>query len=309
MSNLVYGTAEWFLDRIRTKGGFGDNSADGSTDDDILGYLNLEMSKVVGTLLRTKEEDYVVSELINISANKSRYRMPDRAMFNRLQDVMYRKDNVRYVLEPINRKHLADYDYLSSSDTPEHYYPESNYIVLVPDMSSAAGGQLELSYCFRPGQLVDHNECRQVSSISGNTVNFSSAIPSGWSVTDTFEIHSYKSGAEIKDWDLTAVSASGTSITFTNKIDGSIYGTNAVEADDWICLTEQAALPGIPEDMYNYLIISTVIRMATTLGDVTKVQIFTDELDRMTADLGILLESRIENRAQKFSNRNGHFWR
>ena len=116
-------------------------------------------------------------------------------------------------------------------------------------------------------------ECRRVTSVNTTTktVGTDTNLPTGWTTVNTFDIHSSKSGAEIKIWEASAsaVGGSGTldKVTFSAAIDGSTFGTTAVEVGDWICLTGEAALPALPVDMHPLLVRAGAARIAEARGD------------------------------------------
>ena len=304
-------TTEEILERVRIKGGWTNNFQLGATDDDIIDLMNEAMyTEIVPRLMKVKEEYLVITRRIPISANKSRYRIPERAAGQKLRDLYYLdQQGTRIRLPHISRENRHEHSD-SPTTSPEAYFLEGTHIVLVPDLVGASG-QLELAYFFRPGQLVRNELAREVTVLQtvGGLKRFSyiGAAPSGWTTGLMFDIHSYLSGAQPKAFSITAqeVNSAGSYIDFTlTDVDGSQFGTDAVESADWICLEGAAVVPGLPFELIPVLVQATVTRMAEQLGDETY-QYNRAELDRMLQAAGYLYDTRVEGQPKKLVSKQG----
>lgn len=309
MAVLTY-TTDQLLDRIRKKAGWTDNDQEGARDEDLIRSLNEAMySELLPRLMKTKEEYFVVTRRIPISLpTEHRYRVPKRAAGNKLRDLFYIDPNgARVRLPHINREDLDRY-----SDTPvaepEAYYLEGSHIVLVPELSGASGF-LEMAYFFRPGQLVLPAETRKITTITGVSpvvLGYAGGTPAGWTTSLRYDIHSPDSGAEIKVFDISvlAVGANSVDVTLT-AVAGSGYGEDPVAVGDYICLTDEAAIPGIPRELHPALIQATVARMEESQGNAEMAAMHRSELDRMLQAAGYLFDYRVEGQPKKLISRQG----
>lgn len=310
---LVY-TSDELIEAVRDLGMISSAGSTGTEDGDILSHLTATLqSRLVPELMRVREEYFLVSERLTLTSSQSRYRIPHRAIGGKLRDLWYvDASGERHLITRVQREDLHDWS-TDTTNEPTAYYIEGNYIVLLPPVGSPSG-TLEMIYYFRPGDLVVESEGRKITAIntSTNTVSFGSDCPSTWTTNSTFDIHSAKSGAEIKDWDMaaTAVGAVGDEekITFTHTLTGTTFGTHPIEVGDWVCLAGEAVIPAIPRDFHSILVRGAALRLAEALGDAQAVQIhgtfFTKDLENSVR----LIESRVEGRPPRLRGRRGMLW-
>lgn len=273
-------TAEELITSIRNLGMVPDTGELGGEDADILRHINEELIlAIIPELISTRENFLVVTERQALTSGVLKYRLPARAIGDGLRWVKYvSSDSGKHTLDFIPESHHAEYSW-ESTDVPQGYYLEGNYLCLI---GSSFSGWVEWSYHFRPGELVLSTECRQIISVDAGTKTIVTAsnLPTTWSNTQKYDIHSGKSGSEIKVWSAAATSVGGTGLedtmTFTAEIDGSVSGTHPVEVGDWVCLEEEAAVPAIPRDLQPLLVRALAYRMAEAGGDVEKVRVHHD---------------------------------
>ena len=126
-----------------------------------------------------------------------------------------------------------------------------------------------MSFYFAPGDLVLQANVAKVTDVSGGLVTIDT-VPTGWVAGETdYDIHSPDSGAEIRCWEKSATLNTGTKVfTFTSTdVDGSNVGDDPVEEGDYVCLTNEAALPGVPRELH------------ATVGKLVAANILEDEGD------------------------------
>lgn len=303
-------TAEQLLVSIRNLGMIPDTGLDGSSDADILNHVNEEISlNLVPYIMRTREEYLTITTRIQLVDGTTKYRFPHRAIGNTLRFIRYVDNSgTRSPIDEIGQAHLHEADW-SSTTKPEGYYIEGNYICLV---GSTFSGWLEITWFFRPGDLVLSTQARQILSIDGKTITCVSAIPTSWTTANKFDIHSFESGAEIKVWDQVATSVGGvgstTKITFSGAIDGSVFGTHPVVAGDWVCLEMEAAVPAVPRDLHPLLIRMSTQRCNESKGDMNMVQME----NALTQNSQNTAQSIMRNRQGKtpsLKGKGGPLWR
>lgn len=267
---LTWTTTE-LIARVKLRARIPATESDGTADVDIVAYLNDALDEeVIPFITSHREEYYVLTEKINCTANNSRYRIPKRAIVNKLREIKYRIDqgtsvNGDYDLPMIAREHLQRYN--SSSSDPAGFYLEDVDVVLVPENLNA-GGSLIVSYYFRPSDLIQSTATRQITAVDTSTKTITIAdIPSGWTTANKFDVHSQDSGAEIRIWSRAATTVSGTSIIFTNAIDGSEVGEKTPEVGDYVCLEGECFVPAIPKVLHPVLVRAAAASILRDHGD------------------------------------------
>jgi hypothetical protein len=308
MATAILYTGDELIETIKTRVAVPNTQATGTADADLLRLVNEEMkTEIVPFVIRHMEDYLVVTEEISLVSSTNLYRIPSRAVGQKLRELKYKAsssdrevDLSRVSREWANR-------YAGSSGAPTGFYLEGNHIRLVPDIGSATGS-LVVSYFFRPGDIVTESDVRIVSSVSGKQVTATAALPSGWVSGSKFDIHSPESGAEIKAWGLTVDTISTPTITFNEDIDGSTRGTKAVAAGDYLCLENEAALPALPKELHPILALSACLSVAELLGDLDAIKYLEKSLNRKMVNANSLLEDRVEGENQKIGNPGSILW-
>lgn len=300
-------TAEELIQAVRDRGGFNDADTEGTQDQDILLRLNDEASTTIYNLvIQAHREFYVVSELVPLVSTTVRYRIPARAMYQKLRDLFYVNGTMRFPLQQISRESLGRYWTSGFASCPSAFYLEGNSIVLVPDLNASYTGSLEVSYYFRPGDLVLSTDCRLITGVntSSKQLTVESNPPSTWdSSGEKLDVHSGKSGAEIHAWDLTTSSISGNVITLAEAIDGSVYGTIPAGIGDYVCLANTAALPGIPREMHPVLADAATVNLLQ-VKDPEAYGVSKQALDAQLQKIMHVISYRVEGRPDAVVNRD-----
>lgn len=296
---LIY-TADELIRSTRRMGMIPNTAAKGTADSDLLIVLTeILWTKLVPNLMRVREEYYGAKVRLPIVANVTEYRIPSRAMLQKLDDIWY-FDGVNLLkLTAIPHEDL----HLQGGTG---FYLEGNRIVIPPGLSQN-GGSLEVHFFSRPGSLVLSASARQVTAVNLVTkqITLASAPPSSWVNGVTLDIHSQKSGAEGKVWDNAITNVASAVVTVADAIDGSTFGTSPVEIGDWACLAGEAALPGAPVEYHPILALATALRCAVSGGDIEVAKAHASEYSAdMKAMVGVT-ESRVERKPLRIRGRGG----
>jgi hypothetical protein len=306
-------TAEELIASVRLRARVPNVKASGSTDPDLLRLLNEEQwNELVPWLMRQREEYYVVEERIPLVAGKTKYRINHRAIGQKLRDIVLvdnANDNRRQMIPRINREERPYHDTPYTAREDEGFFLEGNNIVLV-SVDATANSMLEVAFFFRPGEIVMSTAARKVLTIdtATKTITVDGVIPSDWTNADLFDIHSAKSGAEPKMWDQVATTVAGETLIFTSAIDGSAFGTQAVEVGDWVCLAEEAALPALPRELHPVLAQAAVCRVVEAEGDTEALRNHSAKLNRMLEQSISMLDFRVEGKVQKIAGAYSPLW-
>jgi len=278
-----------------------DTGALGTGDQDILDWINeWFFDELIGAIVEVKEEYFHVSKKTSLDGS-TYYRINPRAMYNKLRDLRLVNSGGGYStsfrqIVPGKVQGLGGGSD-SSSSSPSGFWIEGDYIRIWP--GGANSGSLEQVFSFRPGELVFSTAARRIQSISDNTVTLTEAAPIGWTTANTFDCHSPLSGAEIKFWDKAATTVSATTITFAAAINGTITGERVAEVNDYITLTNEAALPGVPIEFHPLLGRAGACAIAEALGDTEELQVHLGRLrEKMRMSLKHL-EPRVDGKKKR----------
>ena len=281
----------------------GDVDAQGTQDQDIVDHLNdAMMEELVPKLMSVREEYFVIPTRLTVTS--STVRVPERAIGNKFRIVAWRDSSgSNWGLPRIAPPQKYPAENITGVSEPSGYYLQGNNIKLVP---GGISGTLEVDYFFRPGQLVKLEEGRIISAVDTATgaITLGSDPPSTWTTADKLDIHSGKSGGEIRQFSLTMTDITGSIVTVSDTIDGSVFGTFLPVVGDYLCLEGEAVLPALPIECHPVLAQAGVVKLAESFGDTENVAIHQAKLNRMMENLGILVDSRVEGQPQKIVNRN-----
>jgi len=294
-------TADELIDLVRRRAAVPDVESAGSAGADILAYLNEELySKIMPHLMRAREDYFVQAERVPLVSNQSAYRLPKRAAGQKLRSLVYTSsDGARSTVDFISRRE-AELFSADTSDIPMAFFIEGNHVVLRPDLSSANGAFLEMSYFFRPGELALIANGRRITAVNLGTKTVTVAsLVSGWIAGSLLDIHSENSGSEIHAWDLTVASTTATTVTFNEAINGSVYGTRPVEVGDYLVSQEQAVIPALPRELHVALAQAAVCRLAEAGGDIESLRAHGSELTRELRDAMELITPRVDSKPKK----------
>ena len=296
-------TADELIQLVRDEARIPDTAATGNADSDILNRINETLtSYIYGLVMEVKEEYFLRTIRQNLSSTEERYKIPARAMYQKLRDLKWAESETGgySALAHMNIGDLdQEYAGLDTATRPSAFYVEGNHVHLWPDLSGATGF-LDMSFYFAPGDLVLQANVAKVTVVNGGTITIDAA-PSTFPTGETlYDIHSPDSGAEIRTWEK-AATRSGTTMTFTaTDVDGSAVGEDPVEVGDYVCLTNEAALPGVPRELHPTVAKVAAANLLEDEGDTQGFQAKTALSDRelfgYKKSMGAL--GRMENRVE-----------
>jgi hypothetical protein len=290
------------IESVKSRIPISNTESSGTDDDTIRRHLNEAMSEIIlPFLLRVKEEYLVKTVPIPIVSSQSRYPIPTRAIGNKLRDLMFRDNSTnpnRIALARINREKLSELDGLATQSNASCFYMEGDHFVLVPTINATPSGTLEVSFFFRPGELVTSDYYRVITGVNllAGTITVATT-PTDWDTTLMYDIHGPNSGAEVKKWDLVASNVSGNIFTFTSSLNKSEY-QDAVALGDYLVLANTSALPSIPNELQPVLIQAAVCKIAEARGD-EMWQLHNQRLKDMMDGQLFLIDDRVEGKNQK----------
>lgn len=295
-------TADQIVSSARDKSQVPDSGASGTQDQDVLDLVNDWLfDELIGEIFEVKEEYFVVADRIPVVAGLSRFRVDSRAMYQVERDIRYVNSDGNF--EPRITQFIPgkiDQFAIDSSKSarPRGFYVQGNDIILWPEIDGTAGGSMEHAFPFRPGEMVLLAACRKIVSVTPatNTITVDTAVPGSWSVLNLFDVHSPFSGAEIKSWDKTAITVSGTTIVFGSTIDGAVFREKAFAVGDYVCLAGEAALPGVPVEFHPIVAQAGAVALTEKFGDPQHYQMLKARLDQKMAKAMKHLYPRVQGK-------------
>lgn len=305
---ITYNAAT-ILDTVRGLAGLNNIQAQGNDDATLLRYVNESIrSKVAPFLLRVREEYLTATSRQALSSSVSKYRIPERAIGNRLRDLIYvdSNSNRNHVLM-IERRELPEYNTTASSGSISGAYIDGNYVQIVPT-SGSYSGSLEFTYYMRPSVLVASTEFGTISSVNTTTkqVTLSATPPATFVNGAKIDIHSKSSGGEILQLDLTQNgSVSGNVVTFTEAIDGSVYGSTVPVAGDYVCLANESAIIQVPEDLVLVTCQCAALRVAVSERNQPLAQMLAQLVREGLEDMTNVFEDRVESKTPRVRGWHG----
>ena len=284
---------------------------------DIHEIMNEEIGiHVIPMVLRMHEEYFVVDEDITVCSCEVRYKIPYRAIGNKLRDVQYvHSDGTHYEMTRVSiedRPSCLDSNY---RDKFLKFYVEGDNIVLMDKQNS--GGNLRFSYYIRPNELVKNNRAGVISAIAtcscaGTTTYTVSCFPTHFSCTCVFDIIQAKSPNKIIVFDKTKAASCATAktITFTTStlsqvdICSTSTTTVTIAVGDYVMKAEETIVPQLPTELHPILAQRTAVKMLEALGDTEGMQNAQKELERMEFNAQTIIDNRVEGAQQKVVNRH-----
>lgn len=285
------------------------------TDCDIIAIMNEEMGiHIVPMVLRAHEEYYVVDEDVPLCSCEVRYKIPYRAVGNKLRDVQlvdaggsqYEMTRVSIEDRPANTIGYSSSQYAS-------FYIQNDDVVLTNKPTST--GNLRASFYLRPNDLVKDCQVSVITAVcvGACTTTFTvNPFPTNFPCTTTFDFIQGKSPNKIKGYDRTVCSMDSTAqtITFSNAQLKTIDLTDATpkalsfSVGDYIAKAEETIVPQLPAELQPILAQRTAVKMLEALGDMEGMKMAQNELERMEYNAMTLIDNRVEGAPQKVNPRS-----
>jgi hypothetical protein len=278
------------------------------TDANIVMLMNEELQlQLVPEILAIREDFFLTSKQVPLTAQVSNYRIPERAMGNALKEVFY-------VDGSGTRTQLTHTDigikatFLNTTGLPTYFYFEGDEISVVPT-PGASTGNLEFWYFQRANQLVQTEDVTKITAINsvGGTTTFTvdTDLSSVITVASTkLDVLSAKSPFLLWAEDLTASAVTASSIAMATSGLVDAASTVLPQVGDYICLAQQANIPMIPQEFHPILAELVAGRLMEALGDTAKLQLIQGKLQAMRMSAMKMISNRVEQQPRTLINRN-----
>ena len=283
-------TGEELIAQVRDEARIPNTASTGNTDADILNRINeFVLGYLAPLVMEVRDEYFIRTTRTPLVASTSKYRIPPRAMFQKLRDIRFKTTTGGYY--PLAHTSMADLDNarrsLTEVSAPGAFLIEGNYISLWPPIGASAQGSLDIAFYFAPSELVLSTATAKVAAVDPDTDNPKEvsleSVPATWTdATVLFDAHSSYSGAETKVWDrkVTNIDIPNKRIVFEDAIDGSTFGDFPVEVGDYVALAGDCALPGVPRELHPLIGLGAACSVLEDEGDMEILQAKTGNLNR-----------------------------
>lgn len=275
------------------------------TNEDFLTFANEEMAVgLVPSVMRLHEDYFLYVEEVTITANKSRFTIPYRAIGSKLREVSLKDETGNFFeMTRIGVGELPFYNGGAHGVRPYAFYVENNEIVLAPErVSFVYGAKIRMTYYIRPNTLVMLDQVAAISSIDRTTGEIQvSNLPADFAVDHLFDLITIKSPNKTLKFDVPVVSLNSTSKII--KFDPADIPETLV-AGDHVCLAGTCAIPQVPSDLHVILAHRVAARCLEAMGDTEGLQNANAKLAEMTTLSEYLIDDRVEDAPRKVNNRH-----
>lgn len=292
-------TTTGLLASIRRRGMLPSSSVNGTDDDSLIALANEVLQAFVAPFILDVREGYLLARTprdLSITSGQSAYRLPPRAIGNKLREVTLLDASGNPQNVPcIDMERLQDF---AASGAPTGFYVSGAYLVLVPTPSSTQG-TLRMDYYLRPSSLVsDATLWATVTAISADRANIDISGP----VTDladgvAFDIIKASSPFDVLHAGLTGIVTTGpdnvrlSSGTFSDDL----------EVGDYVALADTAPVATIPAEIHPVLAQATVCKVLEALGDREGLAAAEAKLQREMDAARTLISPRVDGESEKVS--------
>ena len=282
---------------------------------DIIDIMNEELGiHVVPMVLRAHEEYYVIDEDQPLTNCDTRYKIPYRAVGNKLRDVQFvDSSGSSFEMTRVSLEDRPEYQSSYSTSQSRAFYLQSDDIVLMQKQNST--GSIRSSYYLRPNELVKDNRAGIITSIcvgACETIFTVAKFPSHFSSTTDFDFIQGKSPNKIIGFDraVGVLNSAAKTLTFSNSDLNAIDTAGSVDVKlkfavgDHILKAQETIIPQLPAELQPILSQRTAVKILEALGDTEGMRNAQTELDRMEYNAMTLIDNRVEGAPQKVRSRH-----
>lgn len=299
-----YFTSSTLIDSVKRRASIPTNQST-YTDDDILAFANEEIALSIVPSILSLHEDYLMfDEDVALEDNTSSYRIPERAVGNKLRNVAFvdNNDNL-YEMTRIGVDDIVEFQDTYNANRANAFYIQNNRVSLTPALGTGVSGFLRFYYYIRPSQLVSSTRIGIITNINRSTGEISvENVPDHFSASLTYDFYMHRSPHRPLKIDLTATTINSTTdvITFST---GDI--PDELEVGDHVAQSEECMIPQIPSDLHVFLAQKVAERVLEAQGDTEGLRNAQAKSQQMQVMAGDIIDNRVEDAPIKLVNRNG----
>ena len=286
------------------------NAQNALVPEDIIAFLDQEMrTTIIPLVLAAQEEFWVTNYDQPVLQNVYNYTIPKRAAFATWRDVVFVDANNNEINMSMLSPEYLKLTYPAGGNPPLYVFGfilQNDQIILYPNTSGTPTQyRLRMKIKRRPNNLTQTLNCAQVTAINTGTNQVTvNAVPTGWLITDTFDlIPNSPQFTSLQD-DATITAIVGNVITFTALPTNPQTHAFTLSVGDWICPSQMSCIPQVPYDMFPLLVQRGIIRTLEALGDTQNLTVAERRYQDMAVDFARTVSPRIDGTPKKIVNRN-----
>lgn len=273
--------------------------------EDFIEMINEEIqSSALPHLLTVHEEYLVYSVDIPFVEGQQSYRIPPRAVGNRLRDLHFVDAEGDVVREAsrVSLEELPDYKYNSDSTYTGLFYVQNNKVVIIGS-APQNNASLRMYFYLSPSDVVEVSRTTTISAIDRtNGIISMSGFPSDFSTSGSFDFVSSKNPNNLISFDVDVTSTDNVTKTITLDPDNI---SDDLEVGDYVCLPEETPVPQIPSELHSTLVQRVVVSCLEALSDSEGLSLAQRKLMENEKSTWDLVDNRVEGANQKMNNRHG----
>ncbi len=287
-------TADNLLSQIKLSGTIPENQ-ELMTEARILALADEEIAGVIVPLLdSTNQEFFVTQENETVTAGKSLYKIPYRAVGRKLRDL--KVDDGSGAVRSITLVALEQAQLFKQSGLIAGFHFMADKIAVVPT-PTASTEILQKFFNFRPSKLITTADAGTVTGISGLILTLS-VVPTAFVTGYLVDLVGAKSGYQTLGYDVAITAVAGNQITLASVPTDLVVG-------DYVCQAEKTPVIQLPDDCFALLVKMTTKRVLEAIGDYDGANNLKDSIKELKTALLKLFQPRIEGASIKIINRNG----
>jgi hypothetical protein len=277
--------------------------------DDFLQLLNEEAQlKLTPAIMKAREGYFLRSKRVALTAGKSYYPTPERAVGNALVDIwIVDSSGNRTRTVPRTSAHLIQ-PQSQASDGVQEVMLVGDELLVFPTPATSSG-YIEYWYHSRPNQIVATTDCAKITSISSDsthtTFTVNTDLTADLAVGSYIDIVSGKSPFLLWSEDVAITAITSTTIQVLKS--AVVDEASSVEpvVNDYICPARQTNIPMYPEDLHPILPQLLAAACLRSLGHLDKAKMMEEESEKQIQNALALITNRIESEVEPIYNPRG----
>lgn len=283
-------TTQTLIDQVRILSNI-PNNQEKFTNQQILDIANNELvGYILPKLMNVREEFYVTEHSYDVIGS-NRYRIPSRAVANKLRDVQLQSDSEIYNCARISREDVNIVEGRGAVESPYGFYLQGPFFIFFPALLGVT--KILAPFFLRPNSLVELSAAAQINAIDRETNSISVAsLPSTILTGGTVDLVKRNGQYDSMAYDIVVESISGMTVTLSEELPEDL------QVGDYLCLAETAPVVQIPEEWYPLFTDRIICRIMQSQGDTEAFKIAQLKMEELELTAQDLVTPRVEGESE-----------
>lgn len=287
---------------IRRHGSIPNSGGTGSENTDLLAYINSNLTDIAAEVIKCREGFYRQYKDHTISSSTTRYRIPTRAIGNRLDCVLL-LDSTGKIVRKLTEQSYGAASAVSALADTAGYFVEAGDVVLTPAAPTGVT-TLRMVYYNRPPQVSSSLDAASGRCFTVTAVNTSTGVitlMASHGLTSSSSVDIMKGGSPFEYINgCVGISPSASASTTITVADAS-----RVEVGDYVCQADYAPMPQVPDAFWSALVVAVARDFWLSLGDSKQAKGFDEQYVKAVKQAVAIVSPRIEEGGQKIKSPYG----